>query len=188
MQERSRKLPALITSAALICVALFSSTSAAVSPPKRPTARPAPTATPILTASDARTGAELGIIDGLAAIDLHERLVVLDYVAGIYAAQQAEEAARLEEAHMAAARAVASPAPASGPHTDAWWSGVAQCEQGGRNDSYFGYFSFMDGSQGGRPWAEQVAAGNALLQRAGREVGPWAQSCVNAGYNASPSG
>jgi hypothetical protein len=60
------------------------------------------------------------------------------------------------------------------------------CEQGGRNDPYFGYFSFMDGSQGGRPWADQVAAGNDLLARAGREVGPWAAACVAAGYNAAP--
>lgn len=75
-----------------------------------------------------------------------------------------------------------------GGHSDAWWHGVANCEQGGRNDPYFGYFSFMDGSQGGRPWADQVAAGNALLARAGREVGPWAAACVAAGYNASPGG
>lgn len=76
----------------------------------------------------------------------------------------------------------------SGPHSDAWWYGVAICEQGGRNDPYFGYFSFMDGSQGGRTWEDQVAAGNALLERAGREVGPWAASCVAAGYAASPEG
>lgn len=83
------------------------------------------------------------------------------------------------------------PAPTSGccgPHSDAWWHGVAICEQGGRNDPYFGYFSFMDGSQGGKPWDEQVAAGNALLARAGREIGPWAESCVRAGYAASPNG
>lgn len=76
----------------------------------------------------------------------------------------------------------------SGGHSDAWWQGVAMCEQGGRNDPYFGYFSFMDGSQGGKPWADQVAAGNALLARAGREVGPWAAACVAAGYRASPGG
>lgn len=75
-----------------------------------------------------------------------------------------------------------------GPHSDAWWHGVAICEQGGRNDPYFGFFSFMDGSQGGKPWAEQVAAGNALLAAAGREVGPWAASCVAAGYASSPDG
>jgi hypothetical protein len=76
----------------------------------------------------------------------------------------------------------------SGPHSDAWWHGVAVCEQGGRNDAYFGYFSFMDGSQGGKPWDQQVAAGNALLRSAGREVGPWAAACVAAGYRASPGG
>lgn len=75
-----------------------------------------------------------------------------------------------------------------GPHSNAWWQGVAMCEQGGRNDPYFGYFSFMDGSAGGKSWDEQVAMGNALLARAGREIGPWAESCVRAGYNSSPSG
>ncbi len=95
----------------------------------------------------------------------------------------AEEAARL------AARQIPSANPrSSGPHTDAWWWGVAICEQGGRNDPYFGYFSFMDGSSGGKTWAEQVEMGNALLARAGREIGPWAESCVRAGYAASPSG
>lgn len=100
----------------------------------------------------------------------------------------------VEAARQAAiARAAASSGGSTGsgyhgPHSDAWWQGVAQCEQGGRNDEYFGYFSFMDGSQGGKPWAEQVAAGNALLARAGREVGPWAASCVASGYRASPGG
>lgn len=72
-----------------------------------------------------------------------------------------------------------------GGHSDAWWQGVAMCEQSGNNDSYYGYFSFMDGSQGGKPWAEQVAAGNALLAQAGHEVGPWAAACVDAGYAAA---
>lgn len=76
-------------------------------------------------------------------------------------------------------------AGSGGGHSDAWWQGVAMCEQGGRNDPYFGYFSFMDGSQGGRPWSEQVAAGNALLARAGREIGPWAAACVAAGYRSA---
>lgn len=109
-------------------------------------------------------------------------------------ARAAAEAAALEEqARRAelAARVVVSraPAPSGGwPHSDAWWHGVAMCEQGGRNDPFFGYFSFMDGSSAGKSWDEQVAMGNALLARAGREVGPWAASCVAAGYAASPSG
>jgi hypothetical protein len=117
-------------------------------------------------------------------------------------ARQAEEARKAEEARVAeetrlAAEAVRRqitipPAPSftpnQGGHSDAWWQGVAVCEQGGRNDPYFGFFSFMDGSQGGKPWADQVAAGNALLARAGREIGPWAASCVAAGYRASPAG
>lgn len=75
-----------------------------------------------------------------------------------------------------------------GPHSDAWWMGVAVCEQGGRNDPYYGYFSFMDGSSAGKSWEEQVAMGNALLARVGHEIGPWAESCVRAGYRSSPSG
>lgn len=103
------------------------------------------------------------------------------------------ERAEAERQAQAARAAMVSGPPTlrssySGPHSDAWWYGVAICEQGGRNDPYFGYFSFMDGSQGGRTWEEQVAAGNALLERAGREIGPWAESCVNAGYRASPEG
>lgn len=106
-------------------------------------------------------------------------------------AERLAELARIEEAaKVAAARALPVPARngCCGPHSDAWWHGVAICEQGGRNDPYFGYFSFMDGSAGGKTWDEQVAMGNALLARAGREVGPWAASCVAAGYAASPSG
>lgn len=110
----------------------------------------------------------------------------------VWAAEQAAEAAARQVVVLAPQPGYQTPAASSptsgGGHSDAWWQGVANCEQGGRNDPYFGYFSFMDGSQGGKPWAEQVAAGNALLQTAGREVGPWAQACVNAGYAASPGG
>jgi hypothetical protein len=113
-----------------------------------------------------------------------------EWYAGVQAEldRQAEEAARREAA---AAMAPANPSgnrPPDGGHSDAWWHGVAICEQGGRNDPYFGYFSFMDGSSGGKSWAEQVEMGNALLARVGREVGPWAESCVRAGYAASPDG
>lgn len=80
----------------------------------------------------------------------------------------------------------------SGFHSDAWWHGVAVCEQGGRNDPFFGYFSFMDGSQGGRSWDDQVAAANTAIANAvastGSESPAWAPSCVAAGYAASPSG
>jgi hypothetical protein len=75
-----------------------------------------------------------------------------------------------------------------GPHSDQWWMGVARCEQGGRNDEYFGYFSFMDGSAAGKSWAEQVAMGNAVLARSRSESPAWAPSCVAAGYTASPGG
>lgn len=99
----------------------------------------------------------------------------------------AEEAARVEAARRRAAPPVLRPGTGA-PHSDAWWWGVAICEQGGRNDPYFGYFSWMDGSAAGMTWEEQVAKSNDLLIRAGREVGPWAASCVAAGYAASPGG
>jgi hypothetical protein len=84
---------------------------------------------------------------------------------------------------------VYSPPPAThGGHSDAWWHGIAICEQGGRNDPYFGYFSFMDGSQGGKSWDEQVAAGNALLASVGQESPTWAPACIAAAYSASPGG
>ena len=112
------------------------------------------------------------------------------------AARAAEEARVAAEAQKAAEDAQRAARPVSAipmtgtgaPHTDLWWSGVAMCEQGGQNHPYFGYFSFMDGSSGGKTWEEQVAMGNDLLIRAGREIGPWAESCVRAGYAASPNG
>lgn len=74
----------------------------------------------------------------------------------------------------------------NGAHSDAWWQGVSVCEQGGRNDSFFGYFSIMDGSAGGLDWSTQVAMANAIIARAGD--GAWAASCQAAGYAKSPSG
>lgn len=101
------------------------------------------------------------------------------------AAEQAAERARVE----AARRAPSTPAPSGrnyGAHSDAWWQAVAVCEQSGRNDPYYGYFSIMDGSAGGRDWATQVTMANAIIARAGD--GAWAASCVAAGYRASPGG
>lgn len=117
----------------------------------------------------------------------------------IYQGRLAEEArveaervaAEAEAARIAAAKLIHIGTPSlvnAGPHSDAWWGGVAQCEQGGRNDPYFGYFSWMDGSAAGLTWDQQVAKSNDLLARAGREIGPWAASCVAAGYRASPGG
>lgn len=74
----------------------------------------------------------------------------------------------------------------NGAHSDAWWKAVSVCEQGGRNDPYFGYFSIMDGSAGGLDWATQVAMANAIIARSGD--GAWAASCQAAGYSASPLG
>lgn len=75
----------------------------------------------------------------------------------------------------------------AGGHSDAWWHGVAICEQGGRNDSYYGYFSYMDGSAGGgKSWAEQVAMGNRTIAQYGDHA--WAAKCVAAGYAAAPGG
>lgn len=120
------------------------------------------------------------------------------YVATVHYLEAQQVAAYLEAAAylasltpppIAASSTPSSPSTArSGGHSDAWWTGVAQCEQGGRNDPFFGYFSFMDGSQGGQPWAEQVAAGNAVLANSASESPAWAASCVAAGYAASPGG
>lgn len=109
------------------------------------------------------------------------------YISTLNAADAVREA---QEAAQRVPVTVSRPAPTatSGGHSDAWWMGVAQCEQGGRNDPYFGYFSFMDGSQGGRSWSEQVAAGNALLAGQASESPAWAPSCIAAGYAASPGG
>jgi hypothetical protein len=94
-----------------------------------------------------------------------------------------------------AVRSASPPAPSppgspaggtSGTHSDAWWQGVSVCEQSGRNDPYYGYFSIMDGSAGGKPWADQVAQANGIIARYGDSA--WAASCVTAGYRASPGG
>lgn len=106
----------------------------------------------------------------------------------VYRAQQPAQVASGNDG----APAVSAPSTSShGPHSDAWWHGVATCEQGGRNDPYFGYFSYMDGSAGGKTWAEQVAMGNATIARYGEDMnngGAWAHACVMAGYAASPGG
>lgn len=82
--------------------------------------------------------------------------------------------------------AVPEPVPSVPGHTDAWWHAVSICEQGGQNNPFFGYFSIMDGSAGGKSWDEQVQMANAIIARAGD--GAWAASCVAAGYAASPGG
>ena len=125
-----------------------------------------------------------------------EREEVGRYIAAVQAAEAAQAEQARQDALAAAApqrrqeTAIQAPAQRSsgGGHSDAWWHGVAICEQGGRNDPYFGYFSFMDGSMGGQPWDVQVAAGNAVLARSGAESPAWAPSCVAAGYAASPGG
>jgi hypothetical protein len=156
---------------------------------------PGPPAPPALSGADpSATGELVAVVTYLDALEQErlerERQAVAAYLDAI-------EQTRLADAAAAAARmAQARPTPgppatsggASGPHSDAWWWGVAVCEQGGRNDPYFGYFSWMDGSAAGMTWDQQVAKSNDLLRRAGREVGPWAASCVAAGYRASPGG
>ncbi len=109
------------------------------------------------------------------------------YWSVVAAVDASEGAERTREAQMVPVAPLA-PQRATGGHSDAWWRGVAVCEQGGRNDPYYGYLSFMDGSMGGQPWSVQVAAGNALLASVGSESPAWAPACVAAGYAASPSG
>lgn len=121
-----------------------------------------------------------------------ERQRVGDYILSVMMAElvayiQAEEAAAAAAwaAQQAEARSVVR-VQNNGAHSDAWWQAVAVCEQSGNNDPFFGYFSIMDGSAGGLPWDTQVAMANGIIARAGD--GAWAQSCVEAGYRASPSG
>lgn len=72
-------------------------------------------------------------------------------------------------------------------HTDAWWHAISICEQGGRNDNFFGYFSLMDGSAGGgKSWATQVAMAQRIIDRAGDHA--WASKCVSEAYGAAPNG
>lgn len=78
------------------------------------------------------------------------------------------------------------PQTSSAGHSDAFWHGVTICEQGGRDDARYGYFSIMDGSAAGKSWADQEAIANGIIARAGDRA--WASSCVAAGYRASPSG
>ena len=159
---------------------------------ERPTAgvKPAPfprVSTPDPLAAIANTQAAF-----FAEQERLEQQRIADYLAAVAAEneRQAQEAARARSvvSRSTNSTGVAPSGSCCGPHSDLWWQGVAQCEQGGRNDPYFGYFSFMDGSQGGRPWADQVAAGNALLASTGRESPTWAPVCVARGYQFSPSG
>lgn len=122
---------------------------------------------------------ELAIAEQLAAAEA--------YVASVRAAQNAAAAA---------ARRIATASPAnrgsSGGHSDAWWRGIATCEEGGRNDPYYGFFGKIDGAWAGLSWDEQVARANALLAQAGAERlsqhGPWADHSVDCAYAASPGG
>ena len=147
------------------------------------------------TVQDPPPSLEAGFASDMVDLDNYlvaeQQAHVAEYVAAVQAAE-AETARQQEELARKTVAPIYTAAPMStsrsGGHSDAWWQGVAQCEQGGRNDPYFGYFSFMDGSQGGKPWADQVAAGNALLASVGSESPAWAPACVAAGYAASPSG
>lgn len=92
-----------------------------------------------------------------------------------------------EQAAMEAARRAATPASGRpGAHSDAWWHAIARCEQGGRNDPYYGFFSIIDGSVGGQPWDVQVARANGIIAEYGD--GAWAAACVAQAYAASPGG
>jgi hypothetical protein len=51
------------------------------------------------------------------------------------------------------------------------YQALANCEQGGRNHPFFGYFSIIDGSAAGKSWDEQVAMVQAIKGRAG--AGAW---------------
>ena len=180
----------LLAAGVIVCIATVGLGHSAQADPGVPEVRVVAEASVTIGAAYVQALQAAEIMQYVQAVQMAE---VVAYVQAVEAEQQAAAARAQEALVRQRQRPVISTTPTSGtvnsgPHSDAWWQGVAMCEQGGRNDPYFGYFSFMDGSQGGRSWADQVAAGNALLLRAGREVGPWAASCVAAGYRASPSG
>lgn len=169
---------------AVLFLAAFTAACSTADADERPHHRtPAPA---VVAGSSADLGAALVYVGDVERVVSYivwseQRDQVVAYIMAITAQEEAARAA-------ASVPVAPTTARSSNGHSDAWWMGVAQCEQGGRNDPYFGYFSFMDGSQGGKPWAEQVAAGNALLASAGSESPAWAPACVAAGYAASPGG
>lgn len=140
-------------------------------------------------------GPPLEAVQRWRAVELWDATVAWNAAVAENERRAEAEARRARDAQRAAA---AKPAPASVGaydtprvrsgvgHADAWWHGVSICEQGGRNDPFFGYFSIMDGSAGGLPWATQVQMANAIIARYGD--GAWAASCVARGYAAAPNG
>lgn len=136
---------------------------------------------------------------GLAQVEqaVYDLGVQIDAYVGAVAEAEAAAAQQAQAAAEAARQTVvpAQPQPPAmtqssssntGAHSDAWWHGVAICEQGGQNSPYYGYFSIMDGSAGGKDWSSQVAQANGIISRYGD--GAWAAACVAAGYAASPGG
>jgi hypothetical protein len=101
----------------------------------------------------------------LVHVELHNLAVQLgaEYVQGV----QAQEA---EAARLAAQKATQAVSRPSGSYT-----ALAICEQGRNgqpyNHPFFGYFSIMDGSAGGKSWDEQVRMVQAIKARAG--AGAW---------------
>lgn len=173
------------TTRALVAVPLLAASLAAFTPShaERPargrsvTTTYAPDLDSVPGLSAAR--AELAVLETGEYLAALERQAVGDYIVAV----QAQEA---EALRVAATRNAVTHVTNSGAHSDAWWRGVSVCEQGGRNDGYFGYFSIMDGSAGGLDWSTQVAMANGIISRYGD--GAWAASCVAAGYAASPGG
>jgi len=133
--------------------------------------------------------ARMRVWPGWAAIerDNERKLFAAAYVIGV---AKSIESARVRQTEQAIGRASASgprsPRVGSMVHSDAWWRAISVCEQGGRNDPYFGYFSIMDGSAGGLPWATQVAMAQRIIDRAGDHA--WASRCVSEAYAAAPNG
>jgi hypothetical protein len=85
-----------------------------------------------------------------------------DYVRAV----QAQEAEQARQEALRAAQRPSQTAPQGSSY-----QALANCEQGGRNHPFFGYFSIMDGSAGGKSWDEQVAMVQAIKARAG--AGAW---------------
>jgi hypothetical protein len=102
--------------------------------------------------------------------------VAIDYVVALQVQEGATFVAAVQEAEAQAARAALVRqrnvvAVTNGPSSGSSYQALANCEQGGRNHPYFGYFSIMDGSAGGKSWDQQVAMVQAIKARAG--AGAW---------------
>jgi hypothetical protein len=126
-----------------------------------------------------------------AAIFDAEARAVGDYIVAVERREVGDYLTAVARADAMSTDSTGSSTSSSGPHSDAWWHGVAVCEEGGVNDSWNGYFGKIDGAWAGQDWATQVAEANALAAQFGEresQGGAWADSSIDCGYLAAPGG